>query len=108
MARTVEDLQLLFSVIGGYDYADPASSPVPLMSRDPHKQNLRIGYYVDDGFSAPTAETRNAVEQAADALEDAGYQVEPFLPDELAQPPWPERPVAADHEPSAGTRQLLQ
>ena len=47
------------------------------------KQTLRIGYYLDDGFSAPTEETRNAVEQAANALDDAGYQIEPFVPDVL-------------------------
>src|SRR5258708_23757789 len=84
MARTVEDLQLLFKVIAGYDYADPASSPVPV---EPfacqQKQNLRIGYYVDDGFSAPTQETRNAVQQAAQALGDAGHQVEPYVPEVL-------------------------
>src|SRR5256885_4877330 len=48
MARTVEDLQLLFNVIAGYDYADPASSPVPVEIFT-QKQNPRIGYYVDDG-----------------------------------------------------------
>ncbi|HWX53532.1 MAG TPA: amidase family protein [Verrucomicrobiae bacterium] len=84
MARTVEDLQLLFNVVAGYDYADPASSPVPLEAfPDHHKQTLTIGYYMDDGFSAPTVETRNAVEQAAHALEDAGHQIEPYLPDVL-------------------------
>ncbi len=83
MARTVEDLRLLFNVIAGYDYPDPASSPVPLEAfAGHHKQNLRIGY-VDDGFSAVTEETRNAVEQAADALKEAGYQIEPFVPDVL-------------------------
>jgi len=84
MARTVEDLRLLFNVIAGYDYPDPASSPVPLEAfAGHHKQNLRIGYYVDDGFRPVTAETGNAVEQAAHALTDAGYRVEQFLPDVL-------------------------
>ena len=84
MARTVEDLQLLFNVIAGYDYADPASSPVPVETfADHRKRDLRIGYYVDDGFSAVTEETKKAVEQAADALKDAGHQTEPFVPDVL-------------------------
>lgn len=84
MARTVEDLQLLFNVVAGYDYPDPSSSPVPLEAfADHQEQNLRIGYYVDDGFSAVAEETRNAVEQAADALKDAGHQIEPFVPDVL-------------------------
>ena len=84
MARTVEDLQLLFNVIAGYDFADPASSPVPLRTEeDDNLRNLRIGYYVDDGYSTPTEETRNAVEQAANALRDAGHQIEAFVPDVL-------------------------
>jgi Asp-tRNA(Asn)/Glu-tRNA(Gln) amidotransferase A subunit family amidase len=84
MARTVEDLQLLFQIVSGYDYADPGSSPVRLQAfENGNKPNHRIGYYVDDGFNAPTAETRNAVEKAADALKDAGYQTEPFRPDGL-------------------------
>jgi len=84
MARTVEDLQLIFNVIAGYDHADPASSPVPLQASEDHLgHNLRIGYYVDDGYSTPTEETRNAVEKAAQALENVGYQVEPFQPDVL-------------------------
>ena len=84
MARTVEDLQLLFQVLAGYDYSDPVSSPVRLqVLDDDSKRKPRIGYYVDDGFSAATAETRNAVENAADALKDAGYQTEPFRPDVL-------------------------
>jgi len=84
MARTVEDLQLLFQIVSGYDYADPASSPVRLQPFENGNQpDHRIGYYVDDGFNAPTAETRNAVEKAADALKDAGYQTEAFRPDVL-------------------------
>ena len=84
MARTVEDLQLLFKVIAGYDYADPASSPVPIeILTDRPKQSPKIGYYVDDGFSTATEETRKAVEQAANALKDAGYSIEPFVPEVL-------------------------
>src|SRR5215472_12207912 len=84
LARSVEDLQLLFNVIAGYDFADPASSPVPAQTvKDQDKLNLRIGYYVDDGYSAPSAEVRCAVERAAHALQDAGCQVEPFVPDVL-------------------------
>jgi amidase len=84
MARTVEDLKILFEVIAGYDYADPASSPVGLQTfQDRDKRKLRIGYYLDDGFSSPTEDTQNAVQSAANALKDAGYEVEQFLPDVL-------------------------
>jgi amidase len=50
-----------------------------------YKRLPRIGYYLNDadGFSAPTEETRNAVQKAADALKDHGFPVEPFMPDVL-------------------------
>jgi len=50
---------------------------------DHNRRILRIGYYQDDGYSTPTEETKDAVEQAANALRDAGHQIEPFVPDVL-------------------------
>jgi amidase len=86
MARTVEDLQLLLAVTAGYDPADPVSAPVPLGTTDEFQaKKLRIGYYEDDGYSSPTRETRAAVQAAANALKDAGFEVEPFRPDGLDQ-----------------------
>jgi Asp-tRNA(Asn)/Glu-tRNA(Gln) amidotransferase A subunit family amidase len=84
MARTVADLKVLFEVMQGPDDGDPSAAPVPV--RWPDRDNLkrlRIGYFEDDGRTPVTAETRAAVRSAAEALESAGFEVQPFRPDGL-------------------------
>jgi Asp-tRNA(Asn)/Glu-tRNA(Gln) amidotransferase A subunit family amidase len=84
MARTVADLKVLFEVMQGPDDGDPSAAPVPV--RWPPQDDLRrlrIGYFEDDGRTRVTAETRAAVQTAAEALQRAGFQVEPFRPDGL-------------------------
>jgi Asp-tRNA(Asn)/Glu-tRNA(Gln) amidotransferase A subunit family amidase len=86
MARTVEDLKILFEVMQGPDIGDTSSAPVPVRwpaIRDLKK--LRIGYFKDDGRTPVTRETRIAVATAAEALRKAGFTVEPFRPDGLEQ-----------------------
>jgi Asp-tRNA(Asn)/Glu-tRNA(Gln) amidotransferase A subunit family amidase len=84
MARTAEDLQLLFEVTAGFDAGDPVavSNPVERLNGQQTKK-LRIGVYEDDGYSPPTPETRAAVRAAAAALRDAGFAVEAFRPEGL-------------------------
>jgi Asp-tRNA(Asn)/Glu-tRNA(Gln) amidotransferase A subunit family amidase len=84
MARTVADLKLLFEVMQGPDLGDPSAAPVPVRWHD-HNQlkRIRIGYFEDDGRTQVTPETRKAVQNAAQALRSAGFEVEPFLPDGL-------------------------
>jgi len=81
MARTVADLKVLFEVMQGPDDGDPSAAPVPVRwpSRD-DLMKLRIGYFEDDGRTPVTAETRAAVQAAATALRNAGFEVEPFRP----------------------------
>jgi Asp-tRNA(Asn)/Glu-tRNA(Gln) amidotransferase A subunit family amidase len=91
MARTVADLKLLFEVMQGPDDGDPSAAPVPM--RWPGKddlKNLRIGYFEDDGRTPVTLETRAAVRSAAEALQRAGFRVEPFRPEglDLARQLW--------------------
>jgi len=84
MARTIEDVSLLFDVLSGQDGFDPVSAPVEL--RKPQLADLRrktIGYFEDDGLVGVTAETRVAVRDAVRALREAGFQVEPFRPQTL-------------------------
>ena len=84
MARTIADVTLMFRLLSGYDPADPASAPVAL--REPSLDELRsnrIGFFEDDGLVAVTAETRAAVNAAAEALREAGFRVEPFRPGTL-------------------------
>jgi Asp-tRNA(Asn)/Glu-tRNA(Gln) amidotransferase A subunit family amidase len=84
MARTVEDLQLLLQLTSGYDPADPVSWPLAHPAKyESMPQKLRIGFYEDDGYSAPTPEIQASVRAAATALEENGFDVEPFRPEEL-------------------------
>jgi amidase len=86
MARTIEDVTLLFRTLSAQDPHDPASPPVPL--RSPTLSELRpntIGFFEDDGMVPVTIETRAAVNAAAQALRDAGFRVEPFRPRTLEQ-----------------------
>src|SRR5579862_7122739 len=84
MARTIEDLKVLFEVMQGPDDGDPSSAPVPVrwLQREDLKK-LRIGYFEDDGRTPVTVETRAAVRKAAEALTRAGFRVEPFRPEGL-------------------------
>ena len=86
MARTVKDLQLLFTATAGYDSRDPASAPITVAPSNRAKlKKLRVGYYEDDGEFAPTADTILAVRMAAESLRDAGFEVEPFRPQGLVK-----------------------
>jgi amidase len=84
MARTMTDVTLLFRLLSGQDPIDPASPPVAL--REPSLDELRsnrIGFFEDDQLIPVTAETRAAVNAAAQALREAGFRVEPFRPSTL-------------------------
>lgn len=84
MARTIEDVAMLFGTLSGQDTCDPFSPPLPL--RNPGLDELRrnrIGYFEDDGLAPVTPETRNAVQVAAEALREAGFCVEVFRPETL-------------------------
>ena len=91
MARTVSDLKVLFEVMQGPDDGDPSAAPVPVRwPREDDLKRIRIGYFEDDGRTPVTAETRAAIQTAAQGLRRAGFQVELFRPDglELARQLW--------------------
>jgi len=86
MARTVDDLKVLFEVTQGPDDGDTCAAPVPLRWPTPNElKQLKIGYFEDDGRTPVTREIRSAVRTAADALRHAGFQVESFRPEGLEQ-----------------------
>jgi Asp-tRNA(Asn)/Glu-tRNA(Gln) amidotransferase A subunit family amidase len=86
MARTVADLKALLEVMQGPDDGDTGSAPVPLRwPSEDEVRKLRIGYFEDDGRTPVTAETRTAVRTAAEALRQAGFEVQPFRPDVLEE-----------------------
>lgn len=92
MARTIEDLRILFEVMAGWDDGDPCSAPVGLHvglhkdAREIHERvvdAIPIGFFEDDGRTPVTEETRGEVQHAASILMSCGFRVEPFLPDGL-------------------------
>ncbi len=81
MARTMEDVALLFETLSGQDIFDPAGAPVVL--RRPKLEDLQaqtIGYFEDDGLVPVTPETRAAIQDSVRVLREAGFRVEPFRP----------------------------
>src|SRR5205807_6284670 len=86
MARTVGDLKVLFEVMQGPDDGDTCAAPVPVTWPADHEVTQRkIGYFEDDGRTLVAPEIRRAVRMAADALANAGIQVEPFRPEGLEE-----------------------
>jgi amidase len=85
MARDARDLQLLLSVLAGYDPLDPFSVPTPLRKPDP--KGARIGIW-EQFYDVPAApEVRAAVRQAAALLGAAGFTTEEFQPAGLDRAP---------------------
>jgi amidase len=78
MGRYVEDLELLLGVIAGADGVDPLAPPVPVPGFGASDAPLRVGFYLDDPHTVPTAATVEAVTKAAAAIGDA---------EEIAAPP---------------------
>jgi amidase len=85
LARTAEDVRILFEVLAGYDPADPFSAPVPL--RKPDLTGLRVGC-MERFYKVPVqAAVARAIETAATCLRDIGIPVEPFEPRGLERSP---------------------
>ncbi len=87
MARTIEDVRVLFEVMAGWDDGDPSSAPVRPSTQYPVPsiQKERIGFFEDDGRTPVTRETREAVRRAAAILSNSGFHVDPFRPDGLEE-----------------------
>jgi amidase len=72
---------MLFGALSGQDADDPVGVPVVFRERSlDDLRSKKIGFFEDDGLVAVTAETRAAVQAAADALRNAGFRVEAFRP----------------------------
>ena len=86
MARRVDDLALVLSVIAGPDHEDPQVPPVPMPDlgrRD--VAGLRVVAFTDNGLRTPTPATVEAVEAAAEALAAAGALVRWEVPPGLGE-----------------------
>ncbi len=79
MARSAEDLELLLRVTAGPENHDAASAPVSVEPiEDQDLAGTEIAYFEDDGAKPVTPETRQAIQTAAQALREQGFQVERF------------------------------
>jgi amidase len=85
MARTAEDLRILFEALAGYDIDDPFSAPVPL--RPPNLTGLKVGI-MEQFYEVPVQDCmKNAVRKAASALEELKIPADPFMPKGLERAP---------------------
>jgi amidase len=108
LARCVEDLALALPILAGMDWRDPGVVPMPL--GDPQAvqlAGLRVAFYTDDGLAAPTPETVQTVQTAAQTLAEAGLLVEE------ARPPGVEQSLdfflsVGGADGAAGLQRLLQ
>jgi len=104
MARSAQDLRLLFSVLAGYEPQDPISAPVPL--RPPAATNVRIGMW-EQFYQVPVdPQIRAAVHRAAALFEQIGMPVEAFQPRGLERAPnvWA---FLFSQWPASATRKLV-
>ncbi|HEY4843987.1 MAG TPA: amidase [Terriglobales bacterium] len=86
MARTVEDLRTLFTVMAGWDDGDPSAAPVEVRPIDGAvMRTINIGFFEDDSRTPVTRETRAAVQRAASLFSGRGLHVEPFRPEGLEE-----------------------
>ena len=82
MARHTEDLALLWQAICPQRLAelDPFVPPIGVKDEAVDLKGMRVGYYEDDGFVAPSPAVRRAVNEAAKYLQDAGAELIPYRP----------------------------
>jgi amidase len=85
MARSAQEVRLLFAALAGYDDQDPFSAPVPL--RVPVISDLPIGV-MEQFYDVPVQPVmKEIVGKAARALEHIGFHVQPFQPRGLERAP---------------------
>ncbi len=73
IARYVEDLSLILSVISGPDWRDPqATSAAYKQAVSGPLKSLRIAWYLDNGLTSPTADVTRVVQSVVEALTKAG------------------------------------
>jgi fatty acid amide hydrolase len=88
MARSADDLTLLWTAIDPRAMAAHDPEVVPLPPGDPETvdiSKLRVGHYEDDGFFTPSAAVQRAVREAADHLRAAGATLVPYQPSHVEE-----------------------
>ncbi len=86
LARRVDDITLLLSILAGPDNSDATMAPVPL--GDPARVNLkslRVAYYTNNGIMAPTKEVQTLVTQCVGYFKKLGCKVTEAMPPKMAE-----------------------
>jgi amidase len=74
MARRIADLRAALEVIAGPTWRDPWSVPAPLDGPAP-RQPIRVAVVIDPAGKGTVRQVRESVQNAARALDNAGYAV---------------------------------
>lgn len=83
MARTVQDVRILFEVMAGYDSADPFSAPVALRKNVPLEGCIGV---MEQFLDCPVEDAmRSAVGKAAGLLQSCGMRTDAFRPQGIDQ-----------------------
>lgn len=105
MARTVQDVRLLFEALIGHDWGDPFSVPLPLLENPSIDGSIGV---MEQFLDNPVEECmKQAVRKAASLLESSGFTVDSFRPaglDEARNTWW----FFFGELPSVFTRELVQ
>lgn len=87
MARYIEDLELVFPLIAGPDWKDPAITPMPIRHpKDVNIPGLRVSYFTDMANLTATDDVVSATKSAVHALRDTGVSVVADMPDTIGDP----------------------
>ncbi len=84
IARSVADLRAAYEALAGADLEDPRAVPVPAYGPRPTGP-LKVGIVADPAGAGVDPEIRAAINQAATALEEAGYATEEVQIPRLAE-----------------------
>ena len=86
LARYVDDLALILSIIAGPDWIDPAVIEMPFGDpKDVDLGKLRVSFHTDNGIATPTPEIIKVVRSAAKAFSDGQIAVDEVRPPGLEQ-----------------------
>jgi amidase len=81
MARCAEDLELLLNIMMGPDLLDPYALPGnPVDSSQVDLNQLRFGYFGDNGVKSPTAEIQGAIKSVVALLAEEGIKTSETRP----------------------------